>query len=294
MCGAHRAGGGSPVELLAQFGRVRSAVPVAATPSPLREKGAAMRIVEVTGGVDTHADFHVAAAVDANGGLVGVESFPAEQAGFENLLGWLAGFGVVVRVGVEGTGSYGVGLARFLTDAGIEVVEVDRQNRQIRRKKGKSDPTDAVTAARAALSGAASVIPKLRNGPVEQMRVLLVVRRSARLQRSQSLNRRFARYQASCREVSFPRRTRWGRASSHGCRTDIWPCCWRNRHRRGQLSTPVNRRGPHHVHRRCPGYRSGIGTKTPGEGRLGITGIMPCLTWHLVAARSGGLEPPTS
>jgi transposase len=147
-----------------------------------------MRIVEVVGGVDTHADFHVAAAVDGNGGLLGVESFPAEQSGFENLLAWLTGFGTVTRVGVEGTGSYGVGLARFLTEAGAGVVEVDRQNRQVRRKKGKSDPTDAVTAARAALSGAASVVPKSRNGPVEQMRVLLVARRSARLQRSQSLN----------------------------------------------------------------------------------------------------------
>jgi transposase len=126
--------------------------------------------------------------VDANGGLLGVASFPAEEAGFVGLLAWLAGFGRVVRVGVEGTGSYGVGLARFLIDAGVGVVEVDRQNRQVRRKKGKSDPTDAVIAARAALSGAASVVPKLRNGPVEQMRVLLVARRSARDQRSQSLN----------------------------------------------------------------------------------------------------------
>ena len=104
-------------------------------------------------------------------------------------MGWLAGFGPVIRVGVEGTGSYGVGLARFLAATGIEVVEVDRPNRQVRRKKGKSDPTDAVVAAaRAALSGEASVIPKARNGPVEQMRVLLVARRSARQQRIQSLN----------------------------------------------------------------------------------------------------------
>jgi transposase len=85
-----------------------------------------MGIVEVTGGVDTHADFHVAAAVDANGGLLGVDSFPVDQAGFEGLSGWLADFGTVVQVGVEGTGSYGVGLARFLTDARIGVLEVDR------------------------------------------------------------------------------------------------------------------------------------------------------------------------
>ena len=142
----------------------------------------------VVGGVDTHADAHVAAAIDSHGGLLGIESFPADNAGFEALLGWLAGFGPLDKVGVEGTGSWGVGLSRFLADAGVEVVEVDRPNRQTRRKVGKSDPTDAVAAARAALSGAASVIPKSRNGPVEQMRVLLVARRSARQQRIQTLN----------------------------------------------------------------------------------------------------------
>lgn len=142
----------------------------------------------VVGGVDTHADFHVVTAIDGNGGLLGVEAFPADSAGYEALLGWLVGFGEVIRVGVEGTGSWGVGLARFLHDQGIEMVEVDRPNRQARRKVGKSDPTDAVAAARAALSGAASVIPKTRNGPVEQMRVLLVARRSARRQRIQTLN----------------------------------------------------------------------------------------------------------
>ena len=147
-----------------------------------------MGIVGVTGGVDTHADTHVAAAIDRNGGLLGVESFPADAGGYESLLGWLVGFGEVEQVGVEGTGSWGVGLARFLGDQEILVVEVDRPNRQKRRKQGKSDPTDAVAAARAALSGEASVIPKSRNGPVEQMRVLMVARRSAREQRIQSLN----------------------------------------------------------------------------------------------------------
>ena len=151
-------------------------------------KGAAMRIVGITGGVDTHADTHVAAAVDRNGGLLGVESFPADAAGFEDLLGWLVGFGELIGVGVEGTGSWGVGLSRFLNDQGVTVVEVDRPNRQTRRREGKSDPTDAVSAARAALSGLATVTPKSRNGRVEQMRVLLVARRSARHQRIQSLN----------------------------------------------------------------------------------------------------------
>ena len=147
-----------------------------------------LMVRSVVGGVDTHADFHVAAAIDSNGGLLGIESFPADLAGFEALLGWLTSFGEVSLVGVEGTGSWGVGLARFLHDQDIDTVEVDRPNRQARRKVGKSDPTDAVAAARAALSGAAAVTPKTRNGPVEQMRVLLVARRSARRQRIQTLN----------------------------------------------------------------------------------------------------------
>lgn len=142
----------------------------------------------ITGGVDTHADQHVAAAIDANGGVLGTESFPADEAGYEALLVWLVSHGQVVRVGVEGTGSWGVGLTRFLHSNEVIVVEVDRPNRQHRRKVGKSDDTDAISAARAALSGSASVTPKRRDGGVEEIRVLLVARRSAREQRIQTLN----------------------------------------------------------------------------------------------------------
>ena len=95
-----------------------------------------MSIVGVTGGVDTHADVHVAAAIDHNGGVLGIGSFNADRVGYETLAGWLTGFGPITRIGVEGTGSYGVGLARFLAAADVEVVEVDRPNRQVRRKKG--------------------------------------------------------------------------------------------------------------------------------------------------------------
>ncbi len=142
----------------------------------------------VCGGVDTHLETHVAAALDGVGGVLGVESFPTTESGYGELLAWLAGFGPVWRVGVEGTGSYGTGLARFLAERGVDVVEVDRPNRQLRHRRGKSDPTDAVAAARAALSGQATGRPKSRNGPAEQMRVLLVARRSARDQRIQTLN----------------------------------------------------------------------------------------------------------
>ena len=93
----------------------------------------------ITGGVDTHADVHVAAAPGPIGGLLGVREFPATAAGYACLLDWLSGFGTVCLVGIEGTGSYGAGLARSVTAAGVRVVEVDRSDRQDRRRQGKSD-----------------------------------------------------------------------------------------------------------------------------------------------------------
>jgi len=142
----------------------------------------------VTGGVDTHADTHVAAALDSIGGMLGVREFSATPVGYADLLGWLGGFGTVHLVGVEGTGSYGAGLARHLGAAGVRVVEVDRCDRQDRRRQGKSDPLDAVSAARAALSGRALGVPKGRDGAVEAIRALMVAKRSARGERTQTIN----------------------------------------------------------------------------------------------------------
>jgi transposase len=142
----------------------------------------------VTGGVDTHLDVNVAAALDPIGGLLGVGQFPTTSRGHALLLDWLSGFGPVARVGVEGTGSYGAGLARFLRNSGVEVVEVDRPNRQSRRRTGKSDPADSVEAARAALSGRAQGAGKTRDGNVEAMRALVVAKRSARSSKIQTLN----------------------------------------------------------------------------------------------------------
>jgi transposase len=142
----------------------------------------------VTGGVDTHLDLNVAAALDPVGGLLQVAEFPATSGGHRRLLGWLAGFGPVARVGVEGTGSYGAGLARYLRAAGVEVVEVDRPNRQARRRAGKSDPLDAIEAARAALSGRACGVAKTRDGNVEAIRALVVAKRSARSAKIATLN----------------------------------------------------------------------------------------------------------
>jgi transposase len=148
----------------------------------------AMTIVKtraITGGVDTHADMHVAAALDPIGGLLGVQEFPATAGGYAGLLGWLGGFGTVALVGIEGTGSYGAGLARHVTAAGIRVVEVDRSDRQDRRRQGKSDPLDAVSAAQ---SGRVRGAPKGRDGAVEAIRALMVAKRSARSERVQTIN----------------------------------------------------------------------------------------------------------
>lgn len=150
-----------------------------------------MTIVEtraVTGGVDTHLDVHVAAALDGIGGLLGVESFETTAAGYQKLLDWLAGFGALERVGIEGTGSYGAGLARHLHAAGVTVVEVNRADRADRRRQGKSDPLDAISAARAAQSGRASGASKGRDGQVEAIRTLMVTKRSARRDRTATIN----------------------------------------------------------------------------------------------------------
>jgi transposase len=150
-----------------------------------------MTIVEatrsITGGVDTHLDVHVAAVLDDVGRLLGTASFPVSSSGYEFLFNWLEGFGEIRRVGMEGTGSYGAGLSRYLHSRGIEVIEVDRPNRAERRRSGKSDTIDAIEAARAALGGRAKSIAKTKDGRVEAIRVLLVAKRSARGARTQAV-----------------------------------------------------------------------------------------------------------
>jgi transposase len=151
----------------------------------------AMTIVEtrtITGGVDTHLDVHVAAALDAIGGELGVESFPATPVGYAALTDWLTSFGTLERVGIEGTGSYGAGLARHMQAAGVTVIEVNRADRAARRTQGKSDPLDALSAARAALSRRATGSPKGRDGQVEAIRALMVTKRSARRDRTATIN----------------------------------------------------------------------------------------------------------
>ena len=144
--------------------------------------------VDVCGGVDTHRDVHMAAVVDSTGRVLGTAPFVADTAGYQQLGDWLGSHGRVVRVGIEGTGSYGAGLARYLTEAGVEVTEVNRPNRQLRRRLGKTDATDAQGAARAVLNGQATAVPKSGNGRVEAIRMLSVARRSAVKARTQAIN----------------------------------------------------------------------------------------------------------
>jgi transposase len=133
----------------------------------------------VIGGVDTHKDVHVAAVIDDVGRIQGTKSFPTTRHGYRRLLGWVQSHGEIIAVGVEGCGSWGAGLARYLTARGITVLEVNRPNRQDRRLDGKSDPVDAEAAARAVLSGRAKATPKAATGPVEALRQLRVARSGA-------------------------------------------------------------------------------------------------------------------
>lgn len=145
--------------------------------------------IEIAGGVDTHQDTHTAAVVDTAGRPLGDRQFPATATGYRRLLAWLRSFGTLLVVGVEGTGVYGAGLARHLAAEGVAMVEVDRPDRKARRFAGKSDPLDAQAAARAALAGVRTGIPKARDGQVEALRNLRVTRRSAVDQRADVMRR---------------------------------------------------------------------------------------------------------
>jgi transposase len=142
----------------------------------------------VTGGVDTHRDTHHGAVIDDLGRQVADRQFAATPAGYRELLRWMHGFGTLHQVGVEGTGSYGAGLARYLRAEHVPVIEVDRPDRRTRRAVGKSDPIDAYAAARAVLSGAATSAAKSRDGRVEAIRALRVARRGAMKARTQAMN----------------------------------------------------------------------------------------------------------
>jgi transposase len=143
---------------------------------------------ELVAGVDTHKDTHHVAILDHVGRPVVDREFRADGRGYAQIIAFLQAHGDVHRVGVEGTGSYGAGLARALSAAGMSVVEVARQDRQARRRRGKSDPLDAHQAAVSVLAGTDTAIPKAGDGAVESMRILIGERRSAAKARAQVMN----------------------------------------------------------------------------------------------------------
>ena len=130
-------------------------------------------------GVDTHTHVHVAVAIDSWGIRLRDEAFVADSGGYQALITWAETHGRIDAFGIEGTGSYGAGLARAVRRAGHRVVEVNRGDRRTRRAAGKSDTLDAEVAARSVLAGQSTAIPKTADGAVEMMRQLKITRDTA-------------------------------------------------------------------------------------------------------------------
>ena len=139
-------------------------------------------------GVDTHKHVHVAVAIDTFGIRLGDQSCVADSGGYRALITWAETHGRIEAFGVEGTGSYGAGLARTVRRAGHRVVEVNRGDRRTRRAVGKSDTIDAEVAARSVLAGQSTAIPKTADGAVEMMRQLKVTRDTAVKARTTAMN----------------------------------------------------------------------------------------------------------
>src|SRR5919107_1246620 len=142
---------------------------------------------EVIVGVDTHKHVHAAVAIDALGARLGTTTIPVNDRGYRDLEAWARSLGVIRAFGIEGTGSYGAGLTRFVRERGHAVLEVNRPDRQLRHQKGKSDPLDAEGAARAVLAGHAAALPKSGTGTAEMIRHLKVARDTAVKGRTQAM-----------------------------------------------------------------------------------------------------------
>ena len=138
-------------------------------------------------GVDTHKHLHVAVALDELGARLGELTMSADTDGYAKLADWAEGIGRISAFGIEGTGSYGVGLTSFLRRRGHRIIEVNRGDRRLRRSNGKSDTIDAEAAARAVLSGEASAVPKNADGTCEMLRQIKIARDTAVKARTSAL-----------------------------------------------------------------------------------------------------------
>ncbi|TAM66255.1 MAG: IS110 family transposase [Microbacteriaceae bacterium] len=142
----------------------------------------------VVAGVDTHKSTHHAAVLDLTGSVLGDAQFLTTPAGYQALLDWTGSYGVIDRIGVELTGSYGAGLTRHLNAAGVQVLEVNTTDKATRARRGKDDRIDAIAAGQKVLAGMATAIPKDTTGIIESIRMLSMVRDLAVRNRTQALN----------------------------------------------------------------------------------------------------------
>ena len=139
-------------------------------------------------GIDTHKDIHVGAVINGLGRLIATAEFVTTAKGYCELHGWLVKNGPVQVVGIEGTGSYGAGIAALLSQHSVAVVEVNRPDRQLRRRHGKTDTIDAEAAARSVLNGLATGAAKSHDGIVESIRLHRLTLTTLRKSRTAAIN----------------------------------------------------------------------------------------------------------
>src|SRR5690349_12028320 len=151
--------------------------PAGADPTGLKDRTIMATQAGLVGGIDSHKDTIHVAVITELGVAVEDQEFPTTITGYRDATDWLAGHGRVTAVGVEGTSSYGAGIAAALLDRGVHVVEVNRTRPAERRRQGKSDRLDAYRAARAVVAGEATTDPK--RASIEPLRALMIARRSA-------------------------------------------------------------------------------------------------------------------
>ena len=191
-------------------------------------------------GVDTHKYVHVAVAIDSWGIRLGDHAFVADSGGYEALVTWAETHGRIEAFGIEGTGSYGAGLARAVHRAGHHVVEVNRGDRRTRRAAGKSDTIDAEVAARSLLAGQSTAIPKTADGAVEMIRQLKITRDTAMKARTTAMNTlKQIIVQAPARPARSPPRSHRSRPAHALRRTPTGP--HRHAQRVRQAHPPVAR-----------------------------------------------------
>ncbi|WP_234362594.1 IS110 family transposase [Streptomyces formicae] len=129
---------------------------------------------------------------------------------------------------MEGTGSYGAAMVRYLIAEGVRVIEVNRPDRATRRQRCKTDTVDAEAAARAVLTGRASIRPKHTAGAVEELRVAKMVKASATATRSrQSSSAPTPNCGKPLSHYAIPPCSLRARVSIHGTAPFSTPCsCW--------------------------------------------------------------------